>query len=620
MKTVHNHVLFISFTLLVIAFNVHAQSYTVQGSISASTTPVKYALVTFIDNSDTAKKFSSLTDTSGNYKLDVVVTSVKPNNVMPARFELEQNYPNPFSSSTEISYKLDQPSQIKVTIFDILGRKIKSFAAGIQTSGVHGMMWDGTDDAGKKVAAGVYFYRLQAKGGTQVKKMVYGTSGGNFSFLPAQFPSQSSETGKERAVIFSAGTFAVRIENTDSTFPAVVSQEFDSVEVQSDTALNFTVSPIPVATVFLDSIQQVIRGFGAANIVQWRPDMTAGQIQTAFGTGPGQLGFSILRLRIPPDSTSFSVYVPTAKAASSMGVTVIATPWTPPAWMKSNNSTIGGYLNQSAYAAYAAHVKAFADTMSSNGVSLYAISVQNEPDANVNYESCYWNATQFLNFMKNNAPAVGVPVFMPESENFKHQLSDSTLNDPTAAANIAFIAGHIYGGGLTTYPLAVEKGKELWMTEHLDTDTTWAHVLATGKEINDCMNAGMSAYVWWYIVRFYGPIYENNGGPTKRGYVMSQYAKFVRPGFYKVSASPQPQRNVYVTAYKSGAKIVIVAINLNTSPVNQSFALQNGTAEVFASYVTSSVKSCAQGNFFTVSNGRFAAMLDASSVTTFISQ
>jgi O-glycosyl hydrolase len=67
------------------------------------------------------------------------------------------------------------------------------------------------------------------------------------------------------------------------------------------------------AVIYLDSLRQVIRGFGGANIVGWNPglnygDMTPGQIQTAFGNGPGKLGFTIMRLRIPPDSTQFKIY------------------------------------------------------------------------------------------------------------------------------------------------------------------------------------------------------------------------------------------------------------------------------------------------------------------------
>jgi len=374
------------------------------------------------------------------------------------------------------------------------------------------------------------------------------------------------------------------------------------------------------ATIYLDSTQQIIRGFGAANIIGagWRPDMTTSEVQIAFGVGPGQLGFTILRLRISPDSTDFSMNIPTAKLANSMGVTIIATPWTPPAWMKSNNSTIGGTLNTSAYAAYAAHLKAFADTMSNGGVSLYAISVQNEPDANVSYESCFWNATQFLNFVKNNASSVGVPIFMPESESFNHQFSDSTLDDPVAAANVAFIGGHLYGASPSPYSLALSEGKEVWMTEYLVLDTTWSAVLGTAKSINDCMNSNMSAYIWWYIVRYYGPINES-GIVTPRGYVMSQFAKFVRPGFHRVSARANPQTDVYVTAYKNGSKVVIVALNMGSSSLSQTFTIQSGTVSSLTPYVTSSVKNCVEGNNIAVSNGGFTVTLDASSVTTLVS-
>ena len=372
------------------------------------------------------------------------------------------------------------------------------------------------------------------------------------------------------------------------------------------------------AVIYLDSTRQIIRGFGAANIVTWRPDMTEDEINTAFGTGEGQLGFSILRFRIPPDQNSFSINLPSAQLAYSMGVTLIASPWSPPASMKTNNSIIGGELKEDSYNDFALYLKSFADYMSNNGAPIYAISVQNEPDANVSYESCFWTGNQFLNFFKNNAASIGARVFMPESENFNHSYSDPTLNDPDAAANVAFIGGHLYGGGLTGYPLATSKGKELWMTEYLDTDTSWARVLATGKQINDCMNVGMSAYVWWYIVRFYGPILED-GNVSKRGYVMSQYSRFIRPGYHRVDIDHNPQTGVYLTAYRSDDQVVIVAINNSSSSKDQTFTLHNGTVAMFTPYITSQTKNCLQESSISVSNKSFSVTLDPSSVTTFVS-
>lgn len=384
------------------------------------------------------------------------------------------------------------------------------------------------------------------------------------------------------------------------------------------------------AYIYLDNVQQIIRGFGAANILPWRPDMTTDEINKAFGTGDGQLGFTILRLRVPPDTNEFSLNVPTAQSAHSMGVTIIASPWSPPASMKTNDTIVGGRLNDTSYASYAAHLKSFVDYMASNGVPIYAVSVQNEPEVTVTYESCYWNADEMLRFVKENAPSIGTKVIAPEHSRFSRSFSDPLLNDATALANFDILGGHIYGGGLAPYPLAESKGKEIWMTEHLVLETDWWSNLGTGKEILDCMNAGMSAYIWWYIVRFYGPIYDDGTHPdtppesvqgeiSKRGYIMSQFARFVRPGFFRIDATENPQPYVYVTAFKDGSKIVIVVVNDNSSSVEQAFVLQNGTAAKFTPYVTSETKDCNQENDIAVSNGSFTVTLDGSSITTFVS-
>ena len=606
--------------------DVHAQTVTISGTVSTTAAPVRSASVTFVDMNAPANRDSVLTDSSGRYQLQIIFTSVEPGPTLPTTFELEQNYPNPFSSSTVVPYDLKAQSDIQITIYDILGRVVRRFAASAQPAGRHSILWDGNSGLGQRVASGVYFYSLRAGGEFQTKKMVLNSAGN----VPLALPQELSTPmpGRSRGMNRSAagGSFTVLIGNRAGTSPSIVSRQIDNVVIQSDTTLDFSVDrqvPLPLATVDPDSVQQYIRGFGAANILPWRPDMTTDQVHTAFGSGDGQLGFTILRLRIPyTDNTSdFSAQVPTAALAQSLGAIVFASPWTPPPALKSNNNIVGGMLNVSSYASYAAHLKGFADYMAGNGVPLYAVSLQNEPDANVTYESCSWNATQFLNFTRDNAGAVGTRIMMPESQNFVHALSDSTLNDSSAAANVAIIGGHIYGGGLGPYPLAVSKGKEVWMTEHLVLDTTWTANLGTGKEIHDCMIAGMNAYVWWYIVRYYGPIAEN-GQVTGRGYVMSQYARFVRPGFYKINCNPAPQRNVYVTSYKDGAssKVVIVALNMSSSPIPQAFSVVNGDMSSFASYTTSQTKNCAKGADIPVTNGGFAVTLDASSITTFVSQ
>ena len=289
------------------------QSYIVKGNVAIRGTVVRYASVTFVNTGDTTMQFWALTDTMGNFQLDLTITSVKPNNSLPTNFELEQNYPNPFSSSTAISYQLNKQSNVRVTIYDVLGREIKGFNVGLQTPGAYGVVWDGKNDFGRIVTPGVYFYRLQAEGKSQVKKMVYGLGGRTNSIvLPGIVSSQASDVathvGQSRTKGVSdalAGVaFTVLIAGTDSTSPAIIAQQFNNVGIKSDTTLDYIVSPVPLATVYLDSTEQIIRGFGGANTLIFRPDMTPAEVQTAFGNGIGQIGMTIMRLSIPPDPLS----------------------------------------------------------------------------------------------------------------------------------------------------------------------------------------------------------------------------------------------------------------------------------------------------------------------------
>lgn len=368
-------------------------------------------------------------------------------------------------------------------------------------------------------------------------------------------------------------------------------------------------------TVNLAVNKQIIKGFGASSA--WCGTINATVMDGLYKT----LGYSILRVRIEEaigdawSSGNFSAWAPelaNAKKAVANGAIVFASPWNPPASMKSN-----GKLTTSKYADYANYLKAYVKYFSDNGAPLYAISIQNEPDYAADWTA--WTATDLFNFLKAEGATLSsaCKVMMPESFQFRHPMSDPSLNDATVASYISIIGGHLYGAGLADYPLAKTLGKELWQTEHYFDDDNITNVMKLAKEIHDCMvTANMNAYVYWWITWPNG-LYNNNA-IQKRAYVIGQFSKYVRTGYYRVDATAAPATNVSVSAYKGENNMVIVAVNTGTASVSQKFIVQNGTVSQVSSWQTTPSSNMTAGQDYQVSGGSFSATLPGQSVTTFV--
>jgi hypothetical protein len=91
---------------------------------------------------------------------------------VPKTFALDQNYPNPFNPTTEIRYTLPKASNVKLSVYDIMGRLVRTLVDQNMDAGAHRMMWNGRDNNGQTVSSGVYFYHIQADGFMATKKMV----------------------------------------------------------------------------------------------------------------------------------------------------------------------------------------------------------------------------------------------------------------------------------------------------------------------------------------------------------------------------------------------------------------------------------------------------------------
>jgi len=367
-----------------------------------------------------------------------------------------------------------------------------------------------------------------------------------------------------------------------------------------------------VANIDVKNVKQTIDGFGASTA--WHGQISDALADVAFKNDTStQIGLSIIRVRIDP-SGSWGDEKANAQKAKARGALVLASPWTPPASMKTNSNVVGGELKTSSYADYAAYLKSFCDNMGNVDV----ISIQNEPNIIVNYESCTWSAAQIRNFCKNNAQDIGKPVIMPEAYNFEKKYADSTLNDSAAASHITYVGGHLYGTSPTNYTKAHDKGKGVWMTEHYYTPDDMTTCINMAREIVDCMYNNMSAYIWWNLRVPGCNIVNANGTIKKKGYTMAQFSKFIRPGYHRVDATYQPQTNVFVVAFKC-AQTIVVAVNMKSSNVNQTFAFHHDSVMRVKKYTTSALKNLVCEGTINVTDSSFTTTLDASSITTFVS-
>ncbi len=353
---------------------------------------------------------------------------------------------------------------------------------------------------------------------------------------------------------------------------------------------------------------QKVVGFGGMyNPVIWLKSnlITSDEIIRMYS--PEGLGYNILRLMIYPKESDWAADVQGAKLAQKYGATIFACPWDCTEALSEKitvNNKEYKHLKKENYKAYANHLVKYINFMKDNGVNIYAISVQNEPDM----DFTYWYPQEVVEFVKvygDLIRATGVKLMSPEACGMQPEYTDPILNDSEAFGNTDILAGHLYQGftnltsnyvknrhdyicGLYNKKLA-SAGKTWWMTEHLfnegekETDQSlwkfrqWNYNLETlGKEIHMCMEGYCSAYIYWYLKRFYGMIGDNDdrsledkGGKTlKNGYIMSHYAKYVN-GRQRIQVSKLENNNdILITAYSGQNDITLIIINNGNTTVN----------------------------------------------------
>jgi len=224
--------------IFVFSSSIFSNSIHVSGRIiTTQVKPVKNALVKFIEAADTSSQFSILTDSSGYYSL--LITGVSSPEEIIQSFQLHQNYPNPFCDFTTISYQLQKSSFVKITIYDILGRRVKTIISKKQLPGFYNIFWDGTNQSEQRVSSGMYFYQIRTHEKIVTQKMIYLPQGGvRLSTNPASLFKIDKSVFKPELLI----SYNVIIDNTPTTHPRIVPFSQLGVEIVQDTVLNFQVA------------------------------------------------------------------------------------------------------------------------------------------------------------------------------------------------------------------------------------------------------------------------------------------------------------------------------------------------------------------------------------------
>ncbi|RMD97291.1 MAG: T9SS C-terminal target domain-containing protein, partial [Calditrichaeota bacterium] len=107
-----------------------------------------------------------------NDHLVAVEDDKPPAGGLPTQFQLLQNHPNPFNPETHLVYHLPRPARVSLIIVNVLGQRIRQLVVGKKPAGRYEVLWDGRDDRGRRVAAGIYMAQFRAGDFVQTRKMV----------------------------------------------------------------------------------------------------------------------------------------------------------------------------------------------------------------------------------------------------------------------------------------------------------------------------------------------------------------------------------------------------------------------------------------------------------------
>lgn len=401
-------------------------------------------------------------------------------------------------------------------------------------------------------------------------------------------------------------------------------------------------------TVHWDSAEQEIDGFGAetASDIQLSP-----ALMDFFYSDRG-IDLTLIRAEVFPsvaecediygkdhcvpsaNATLLKTALANVQAAVSRGAMVWGTTGSPPGSMKSNGKwgTGGSFLGRTSdLTKYAAIQTSFVTLMAANGVSVYAVSVQNEPDVSQSHPSCRWTAQQIHDYVPHLSAALkragygSVKIMIAEQSSWTNTLALVAMNDAATAAEVGILAAHAYGGRASRLPWNNMTAQHVWQTEVSDSnpyDGSIASGLIYATQIHNWLSR---AWVnsWHYFDLALSPgdpndneaLTDNALNIAKRAYALGNFAKFVRPGWTRVDVDNTT--GLLVTAYKGSNGDSIVVVNKGSTVNDQVFKVGSGMGTTVTPWITSSTQNLESQAPVAVSAGSFTYTIAANSVVTF---
>ena len=322
---------------------------------------------------------------------------------------------------------------------------------------------------------------------------------------------------------------------------------------------------------------------------------------------------SLAQFTIDPDRKYRIPFIRAAAERSAGEFLLLASPWSPPAWMKTNGDMLhGGKLRPEFAETWARYVVRFVREYEKAGIPLWGLTVQNEPMAVQEWESCIYTAAEERDFVRDHlGPALARSglgrlklMIWDHNRGILYQRAKVVLDDPKASAYVWGTAFHWYVGdhfdnvrlahdAYPDKPLVFTEGAVERFDASRVGDWKWGETYARSM-IAD-FNNGASGWVGWNV------LLDEHGGPnhvgnfcmapiicdTKSGtvtytssfYYMAHFARFIRPGARRIVASSNDDDLLSTAFSNPDGTIAVVVLNLTESDSRFSAWIDNSSAE-----------------------------------------